>query len=807
MFVTTRPVTECVQSMFELHTCTTGMCTHTHTHTTRGAIWIHFFKTLRARQLYFMFINDAHFEHIQTMLTDFVVCLVYTMPRSGANTGNNDDNKDTDKRSQHQSRNTNIEPQSSSSNSSSSSMNNKSRDTSTKHPQRNTSAKQVLWAKYKQLIPNQKYRELGYRRSSTPEILRELRRLYRLGYSPLNPVKGEHVVRGTRQSRSTSTPSSTTGDTPQGNSSASSTSSTSISSHTRTPGRKSRIAQNRSLSHQQGEAPPNYFALNLPSTAVHVDTVVNDLVTSERGWYGDTELVEHPNDPVVQRHYFNNIQSREDIVEAVDSVFQKQNRTCKMNVRFGLILEKEGEYQLMDATKAETTMFRGTQFMPAIKNSDDLQHHIKAGIDGDTLRDTFDYPDSDSQIAGVWQVMVETFCMSFPMGAGNGFVEDMADVDDEEDIEQSEDEDDIDCSEMEDFIVDDLSDSEMSDSMSHLHISSVLREEECKHDDLTSPIMHIVNSEYNRRRLSRFVKRPQITHTNLCFWACLAMKQGKHRKRCGRFAKTLFAKYYGDTKNINEYPGVQLSELLDIERVFKVNILLYSDVNEPRLIFHGGYKFPCENNVHLLLTGGDLHESTPLHVALVTQPDRFFKRVTCTSCGKIFTSDYNMRRHLRQSTCDTDREVFVKKASVYTPRENQVRVFLRKWNKPKRMQHDPFTRYYASFDYESMLLKIPQPYATVSTDVDMTDSPSNHSNSTGNSPKRSRVDPHSGGSSTRYLSEHIPVSVSIQSNVPGFEGPKFIFNKDPFQLNQEFYEYLTSTYVFFENRLILRETL
>ena len=268
------------------------------------------------------------------------------------------------------------------------------------------SAKITLWEQYKQLVPNAQQRRLVWNTSKTSDIVLELRRLRSQRSSELST-----------SSSLASLPSS----------------SSRVPAQSLPTERSSRIVRKRSSSSGDHEAPPNYFALSLPATPINVDSVVNNLVARERSRFGSTEVLEHPNDPVVQRHYFNNVQSHNDILEAVDSVFQQQSRVCKMNVRFGLILEKEGHFQLMDATKAEIAMFQGADTMPTIRDADDLQHHIKDVIDGDALRERFAYPESDSQISGVWQVMVEIFGLDFPMGAGTGFIDDMADDEDEDD--------------------------------------------------------------------------------------------------------------------------------------------------------------------------------------------------------------------------------------------------------------------------------------------------------------------------------------------------------------------------------------
>ena len=63
---------------------------------------------------------------------------------------------------------------------------------------------------------------------------------------------------------------------------------------------------------------------------------------------------------------------------------------------------------------------------------------------------------------------------------------------------------------------------------------------------------------------------------NLCFFRCLAVHRGTDRRRCEREAKKLFndyCMYFNIVPNI--FFGVNLSDFIDLEDFFKVNLLVY----------------------------------------------------------------------------------------------------------------------------------------------------------------------------------------------------------------------------------------
>ena len=63
---------------------------------------------------------------------------------------------------------------------------------------------------------------------------------------------------------------------------------------------------------------------------------------------------------------------------------------------------------------------------------------------------------------------------------------------------------------------------------------------------------------------------------NLCFFRCLAVYQGAHRRRCEREAKKLFNDY-GFHFNIVPYNfvGVNLFNFVELEDFFKIDLIAY----------------------------------------------------------------------------------------------------------------------------------------------------------------------------------------------------------------------------------------
>lgn len=250
---------------------------------------------------------------------------------------------------------------------------------------------------------------------------------------------------------------------------------------------------------------------------------------------------------------------------------------------------------------------------------------------------------------------------------------------------------------------------------------------------------------------SRYCISPDVTD-NLCVWACLALFMGARRDRCQRKAIQLWESFYGGAFFKDEYPGVLMSDLRSIEVKLKVNLFVYAE--DRTLLFRSALTFPAEHSVYLCVQNTNM--VGVLHCALITQPDLFLRRLPCPECGRFFKTPKALANHEERTNCML-REIFPEHPDVYTPPENAMKIFLRKWRKPLSLDYK--IKYLIAFDYESILQKMP-------LDGSMEDD---------------------GGPTLMFTTKHIPCSVVIHSNVPGFDRSYFICERDPLVLNQNYY--------------------
>ena len=64
---------------------------------------------------------------------------------------------------------------------------------------------------------------------------------------------------------------------------------------------------------------------------------------------------------------------------------------------------------------------------------------------------------------------------------------------------------------------------------------------------------------------------------NLCLFRCLSLFDAEQLHSCERAAKDKICNYCHEQKlNPNKFPGVTLHELVDVEDIFKINVMVYS---------------------------------------------------------------------------------------------------------------------------------------------------------------------------------------------------------------------------------------
>ena len=247
------------------------------------------------------------------------------------------------------------------------------------------------------------------------------------------------------------------------------------------------------------------------------------------------------------------------------------------------------------------------------------------------------------------------------------------------------------------------------------------------------------------------VYRIPTDHTNLCIFNCLAMDMEVQesggppdsKKKRAKKTRELFQKWWTHVspgKNDKNFQGVFMSDLHEVESYFNVGFNVYTLENEDTttvttqravLVRRPQTKYPRIINVHM---------SREAHFDFIWSMNDYAKSFVCINCGQHWKSAFLCRRH--QATCSRA-SVYKYKGGPYQPRKNFYDLLeeIGIWVDPK----DRYYEYRATYDFEACL--------------------QHTSNCNG------------------HTSRHIPMSVSVTSNVPGFEGPYcMVSNGDSHQL-------------------------
>ncbi|XP_019614616.1 PREDICTED: uncharacterized protein LOC109462504 [Branchiostoma belcheri] len=241
---------------------------------------------------------------------------------------------------------------------------------------------------------------------------------------------------------------------------------------------------------------------------------------------------------------------------------------------------------------------------------------------------------------------------------------------------------------------------------------------------------------------------------NLCFFRCLAAHYGKDPKRLETATKELL-KQYLEAADLTEkdFCGVALGDLADIEKLFQVNVYVYSlrlsdeEDEENDTLFAELIRRPLtryKNTMYL-----NLYED---HFSYIKDFKTYAKSYGCPTCGRKFKRAYNLRYH--QTKC-TGAVKYVYPGGAYNRRQtifeqlDDVGIHV----DPK----DRFYPYRATYDIECLL----KPLSDQNTDK------------------------------MSWEAVHELLSVSVCSNVPGFTTPKcFVSEGDPSAVADEMLEYL-----------------
>ena len=240
---------------------------------------------------------------------------------------------------------------------------------------------------------------------------------------------------------------------------------------------------------------------------------------------------------------------------------------------------------------------------------------------------------------------------------------------------------------------------------------------------------------------------------NLCSFRCLALHNGCHTKNLER-----------DTKHYYEkYRGVKLGELDELEKLYEVNIKVYSlaptqshgeddEVNEERAdiaatpVRRSHRKYP--STLYL-----NLYEN---HFSYIKDLTRYSKSFCCSSCGKYWKRASDLWQH--EQTCDGKVQLKYPGGAYHVPKT--VFEELEDEGIVVSEEHRYFP-YRATFDFECYFDK-------------------------------EKAQELKNTEKLNWQSGHVPLSVSVCSNVPGYQAPKcFVSEGEPSQMIEEFVKYLT----------------
>ena len=237
----------------------------------------------------------------------------------------------------------------------------------------------------------------------------------------------------------------------------------------------------------------------------------------------------------------------------------------------------------------------------------------------------------------------------------------------------------------------------------------------------------------------------------LCFFRCLALHRGCHPHNLERDAKHFYEQY----SDGEEFDGLTLEELPDLEIMFELNIYVYRLVecydedNDTTSVVaqliqrsHRAYA----NSMYLNLYGS--------HFSYIKNLGMYSKSYCCSKCDKMWKNARALNRH--EKTCEANvRHVFpggaykVPQTIFDLLADEGVEI-------PDDLKHFP---YRATYDFECYFKR-------------ETDHPRNTAKLT-------------------WEAEHIPLRVSVCSNVPGYDHPKcFVSSGNTGDMIKRFVDYL-----------------
>ena len=233
------------------------------------------------------------------------------------------------------------------------------------------------------------------------------------------------------------------------------------------------------------------------------------------------------------------------------------------------------------------------------------------------------------------------------------------------------------------------------------------------------------------------LKRSYTDH--LCLFRCLSLHRNGTANDVDdlvdlwrhRYTEREYQELLGNDVPASDFDGVQLSELPEFERLFEINVNMYS-LEEDGVVL-SVFKSTERYDDTMVV---NLYEN---HCSYVTNFSQYAKKFKCALCDRLFDDNYNFKRHA--NICDR-KTLFRYPGGFYRPSRT---VFQELGEFGVVVPEDERTfPWFAVFDFESMLVKL---------ENDATEK-------------------------LEWTHEHVPISVSVCSNVPGHTEPRCFVDVD-----------------------------
>ena len=260
----------------------------------------------------------------------------------------------------------------------------------------------------------------------------------------------------------------------------------------------------------------------------------------------------------------------------------------------------------------------------------------------------------------------------------------------------------------------------------------------CKDKVLPEPLLR--NGIVNCFTFERNSRQPY--NDNLCLFRAVALHLFGN-ERLEEKSSIIFSLFLNNSEesDVSKFQGVQLNDIPKVEDLMQLNIFLYDiDFVDGELIGElcrrSNQKY--EKSVKLLRYNN--------HICYVKNINASFKAFRCTTCDTFFSKTGNLERHL---VTFSDRVKHIYPKNVYELRETLFEK-LDSFNIPYKNEQKLFKNL-AIFDFESICVK-EDSYKQIET--------------------------------TTWIGKHVPLSVSISSNL--IPEPIFLCNANPHHLISSF---------------------